>query len=62
MAHRFKQAWETFGKVNWARELSWTAVDVLKFVGIFHVGSTYGVGFTKCVGPSMMPTFEEKGD
>jgi len=62
MGHRFRKAWETFGKVNWARELSWTAVDVLKFVGLFHVGSTYGIGFTKCVGPSMMPTFDEKGD
>ena len=62
MAHRFKRAWETFGRVNWGRELSLTALDVLKFVGLFHVASTYGVGFTKCVGPSMIPTFEESGD
>ena len=62
MAHRFKQAADAFGRVNWAYELPATALDVLKFVGLFHVASSYGVNFTKCVGPSMEPTVNTRGD
>jgi len=59
MSSRFREA---FRKIDWLKEARLTAVDVLKFVGIFHVASAYGVNFTKCIGPSMEPTFNEAGD
>lgn len=62
MAKRWRDAANAFGRVNWAKEISYTALDVLKFVGIFHVASYYGVNFTKCIGPSMEPTFNAQGD
>ena len=59
MPSRFREA---FRKIDWLKEVRLTAIDVIKFVGIFHVASTYGVSFTKCIGPSMEPTLNETGD
>jgi len=36
--------------------------EMLTFMSIGYVATTYGVGGTQCVGPSMLPTFRENGD
>jgi signal peptidase I len=37
-------------------------LDFVRFLGVLHVTTNYGINFTLCIGPSMMPTFREEGD
>ena len=36
--------------------------DVVVIVGVVHVVTNYAASVTLCVGPSMLPTFDTKGD
>jgi mitochondrial inner membrane protease subunit 1 len=47
---------------NIFKELAKIGADVIRYVGIFHVATNYGVNLTYCVGPSMVPTISEKGN
>lgn len=42
--------------------LALIAFDFAVVYGVFHVITQYGVNYTICVGPSMIPTLNEKGD
>ena len=40
-------------------------LSIKEFAAIFsvvYVTTSYGIGGTKCIGPSMLPTFREDGD
>lgn len=43
-------------------ELKLFLKEMVTFMSVGYVATTYGVGGTQCVGPSMLPTFREKGD
>mmetsp|Transcript_5587 Transcript_5587/g.5776 ORF Transcript_5587/g.5776 Transcript_5587/m.5776 type:complete len:165 (+) Transcript_5587:83-577(+) len=44
------------------KECAMVTWNVTKFCCILHFGTTYVGNVTLCVGPSMVPTFDEKGD
>jgi mitochondrial inner membrane protease subunit 1 len=44
------------------REYAGVFSDSFKLFAVIHLGLTYGYSFSFCVGPSMLPTINEKGD
>ncbi len=68
--HPYRIILDMWGKLRgFAREIfpTFTDVkhavrDVVFIIGVFHVGTNYGVNLTYCVGPSMLPTIPEKGN
>ena len=53
---------EEFKKSSPLPTLALIAFDFAVVYGVFHVITQYGVNYTICVGPSMIPTLNEKGD
>ena len=53
---------EEFKKSSPIPTLALIAFDFAVVYGVFHVITQYGVNYTICVGPSMIPTLNEKGD
>ena len=45
-----------------AADMKHAVKDVVVIIGVFHVGTNYGVNLTYCVGPSMLPTIPAKGN